>query len=90
MEIDEILEQVKQVCKKNNVSRLVLVGSFAKGTNHAKSDIDIAVYGDFDYFALEEDLDQIETLRKFDVIDMRTLCNTALKEDIDKYGKVLY
>lgn len=90
MEIEEILERVKQACKKNDVSRLILFGSFAKGTSHAKSDIDIAVYGDFDYFSLLEDLEQIETLREFDVVDMRTSVSSTLQNDIIKYGKVLY
>ena len=90
MEIAEILEQVKEICRKDNVSSLVLAGSLAKGTSHPKSDIDIAVYGDFDYFVLADDLDKIDTLRKIDIIDMNTLRNKALEEDIQRYGKVLY
>ena len=90
MEIARILEEATRICIRDGVTRLVLAGSFAKGTNHPKSDIDLAVDGDFDYFTLVEDLDAIETVRPFDVIDLRTLRNTALQEDIRRYGKILY
>ena len=40
MPISEIIEKVTMICKKNNVKRLDLFGSFATGTATPTSDID--------------------------------------------------
>ena len=39
---------------------------------------------------LEEDLEEIETLRKIDIFDYDSIKNKYLLEDIDKYGKQIY
>ena len=39
---------------------------------------------------LEDDLLQIETLRKFDIFDFDSIKNEYLLEDIKKYGKQIY
>lgn len=64
MPISEIIEKVTMICKKNNVKRLDLFGSFATGTATPTSDIDFVVYGCDNLMQLEDDLLQIETLRK--------------------------
>ena len=66
MPISEIIEKVTMICKKNNVKRLDLFGSFATGTATPTSDIDFVVYGCDNLMQLEDDLLQIETLRKID------------------------
>ena len=66
MPISEIIEKVTMICKKNNVKRLDLFGSFATGTATPTSDIDFVVYGCNNLIQLEDDLQQIETLRKID------------------------
>lgn len=67
MPISEIIEKVTMICKKNNVKRLDLFGSFATGTATPTSDIDFVVYGCDNLMQLEDDLLQIETLRKIDI-----------------------
>ena len=62
MPISEIIEKVTMICKKNNVKRLDLFGSFATGTATPTSDIDFIVYGCDNLMQLEDDLQQIETL----------------------------
>ena len=62
MPISEIIEKVTMICKKNNVKRLDLFGSFATGTATPTSDIDFVVYGCDNLMQLEDDLLQIETL----------------------------
>ena len=39
---------------------------------------------------LEDDLLQIETLRKIDIFDFDSIKNKYLLEDIKKYGKQIY
>ncbi len=59
----------------------------ATGTARKTSDIDFAVKGCKDILKLEEDLEEIETLRKIDIFDYDSIKNKYLLEDIDKYGK---
>lgn len=90
MPISEIIEKVTMICKKNNVKRLDLFGSFATGTAPPTSDIDFVVYGCDNLMQLEDDLQKIETLRKIDIFDFDSIKNEYLLEDIKKYGKQIY
>ena len=54
------------------------------------SDIDFVVYGCDNLIQLEDDLLQIETLRKIDIFDFDNIKNEYLLEDIKKYGKQIY
>ena len=90
MPISEIIEQVTEICKKNEVTHLKLFGSFATETATPTSDIDFVVYGCKDLLKLEKDLEAIETLRKIDVFDFDSIHNKYLLEDIEKYGKQIY
>lgn len=56
MEFQEIIKQITSICKENNVTSLLLFGSYAKGTNTEKSDIDIVVRGNYNFLKLEEEL----------------------------------
>ncbi len=90
MPIDEIIQRVTDICKKNQVQHLSLFGSFATGTALPTSDIDFVVYGCADMMRLEDDIATIETLRKIDLFDYDHILNKYLLEDIDKYGKQIY
>lgn len=90
MPIPEIIKQVTEICQKNNVKHLKLFGSFATGTNTPTSDIDFVVYGCNDIIKLEQDIENIETLRKIDIFDYDSIHNEFLLEDIAKYGKQIY
>ena len=78
MPISEIIEKVTMICKKNNVKRLDLFGSFATGTATPTSDIDFVVYGCDNLIQLEDDLQKIETLRKIDIFDFDSIKNCLL------------
>ena len=41
--IEKVYKQIGQIAEKYDVKKIVLFGSRARGTNHAKSDIDLAV-----------------------------------------------
>ena len=80
---------------KRNIAAAVLFGSFAKGAAHSTSDIDIAVWPGRgwtvrDWDALQDDLEALPTLKKWDIVRMNGLVSPMLKEAIDRDGIVLY
>ena len=92
-----VIEKVKQyadiVRQTMNVKKIVLYGSYARGCEHDRSDIDVAVIVDGlegDYLELSSRL--FELVRKIDVrIEPVLLDETSDKsgfiESIMKYGK---
>lgn len=90
MPISEVVDKVSAICRANGVKRLDLFGSFATGTARATSDVDFVVYGCEDILRLEEELMEIDTLRKIDIFDYERIRNEFLLEDIRKYGKQIY
>ena len=90
MPISELIDKVSMICKRNGVKRLDLFGSFATGTATPTSDIDFVVYGCDNLQQLEDDLLEIQTLRKIDIFDYDSINNDYLLEDIRKYGKQIY
>ena len=90
MPVSELIDKVAEICKINGVKRLDLFGSFATGTATPTSDIDFVVYGCEDILKLEEDLEEIDTLRKIDIFDYDSINNHFLLEDIKKYGRKIY
>ena len=87
---DKLLQQIVQFAKKCELSRVVLFGSRARGTNRERSDVDLAVTGknvaDFQ-FMLE---DEADSLLSFDVVDMGTIVSQKLKQNIEREGVCLY
>jgi len=90
MDVDEIIERVTEICRANGVRKLSLFGSFAKGNAAFTSDIDFVVYGCKDLMKLEQDLEQIDTLRKIDIFDFESIRDEFLLEDIRRYEKQIY
>ena len=82
MSISEVIDRVVAICKEYGVKRLDLFGSFVTGTAAPTSDIDFVVYGCEDILALEEAVQEIDTLRKIDIFDHDSLHNEFLLEDI--------
>ncbi len=64
-------KQIAQLGARYGATKIVLFGSRARGDNHPRSDIDLAIYGMPErqqasfYFAVEEEL---QTLLKFDLV----------------------
>ena len=90
MSIEEIIQRVTGICKKNDVKRLDLFGSYATGTATPTSDVDFVVYGCKDILRLEEDLDEIDTLKTIDIFNYDEIHNELLLEDIHEYGRQIY
>ena len=90
MTFENIMNEIEKVCRNNNVKHLYLFGSYAKGNNQKGSDIDIVVKGVDNIIKLKEEIDRIKTLETIDIFDYETCKSPYLKEDIDKYAKIIY
>lgn len=90
MKINDILNQIEEICKNHDVEHLYLFGSYATGTATDTSDIDIIIKGGKDIGLLKEEIEHIKTLKKIDIFEYDKCKNQYLKEDMDKYGKQIY
>lgn len=90
MKINDILNQIEEICKNHDVEHLYLFGSYANGTATDTSDIDIIIKGGNDIRVLKEKIDNIKTIKKIDIFQYDKCKNQYLKEDMDKYGKQIY
>lgn len=90
MQPNEIIKKVTELCRKYSAEEAVLFGSRAKGTALERSDFDIAVSGVKDFYSMQEEVEDIPTLFKIDLVNMDTCHNTLLLEDIKEYGKKIY
>lgn len=87
---DRVLKDIASFAKKNNIEKIILFGSRAKGSYTERSDIDIAVSGgSFDsfYWDIKE---KTHSLLSFDVVDIDSGISDALRSEIDKDGVVIY
>ena len=80
------------IAKKYNTKKVVLFGSRARGTNHPKSDIDLAIYGCEDFGDLSDCLnEELWSLLKLDIINMDDKhISPVLVTEIERDGRVLY
>lgn len=87
---DRVLRELSSFAQEHSVTKIILFGSRARGTNTERSDIDIAVYGgDFDgfYWDVKE---KIHSLLMFDILQADTSISDELKLEIEKDGVVIY
>ena len=90
MKTDEILEAIIKCCKNHGAGQVILFGSREKGTCLDTSDFDIGVSGAVDVEGLREELEELPTLYKIDLVDLDTCKNELLLEDIREYGCKIY
>lgn len=87
---ERVEREIVMFARKHSVTKVVLFGSRARGSNTERSDVDIAVYGgDFDefYWDIKEN---VHSLLMFDVIDMDSGISEELKKEIERDGVVIY
>ena len=85
-----IVDSISGLARQCNLGRVILFGSRARGTNHERSDIDLAIQGGNTVaFAASADED-ISTLLMFDVADLDKPVQKELLEEIRKDGVVIY
>lgn len=92
-----ITKFVKEVSKKYKINAIILFGSYAKGTNHEDSDIDIAIVSEdfvdiYDVMAIlmgmTWDIDARIEPHPITKNDYDTIANPFIKEVIDTGIKV--
>ena len=87
---ERILRELFSFAQKYSVSKIILFGSRARGTNTERSDVDIAVYGgDFDGFYWEKKK-KIHSLLMFDIVEADESISDELKQEIEKDGVTIY
>ena len=87
---DRVLRELSSFAQKYSVTKIILFGSRARGTNTERSDIDIAVYGgNFDgfYWDVKE---KINSLLMFDIVQADSSISDELIKEIEKDGVVIY
>ena len=83
---DRILRELSFLAKKYSVTKIILFGSRARGTNTERSDIDIAVYGgDFEHFYWDVK-ENVPSLLMFDVVQADEKISDELKQEIERDG----
>lgn len=89
--IEQVYSQIGQMAQEAGAQRVLLFGSRARGTNHPKSDIDLAVEGCRDCASFKENLrENLWSLLGIDLIDLDSCKSSELREDIARDGVVLY
>lgn len=87
---DRVLRELSSFAQKYSVTKVILFGSRARGTNTERSDIDIAVYGgDFDSFYWDA-REKTNSLLMFDIVQADSSISDELKKEIEKDGVVIY
>ncbi len=95
MDISDIYMEIKNIAAKyENIQKVVLFGSRARGDNREKSDIDIAVFPR-EYSFEEEasfwlEIEDIDTLLKFDIVIISEDTERELVENIERDGVLIY
>lgn len=91
----EIIREIQKIAAKyDNIHKVVLFGSRARGDNDARSDIDIAIYPQKIPFECEAgfwvDIEDIDTLLKFDIVIINKELNPELVKEIEAEGVIIY
>ena len=88
--IDDSIEQdIISIAIKNDIKKLILFGSRARGDFKRTSDIDLAVEGgNISAFAVQVD-EEVSTLLEFDIINLDGRVQKELLESIRREGVLL-
>ena len=91
MDIPErLVRDIVTLAREHKIEKLLLFGSRARGTNHPRSDIDLAVAGgDVLGFSLEVE-ENTDTLLSFDVVNLDEGISAGLQKEIDRDGIDMY
>ena len=89
--MEELYGRLAELARRYGARRLVLYGSRARGDHRYNSDVDLAVYGmpEENEGAFGVDCDELPTLLKLDIVQIREGMNPAFLANIEKDGVTL-
>jgi uncharacterized protein len=91
---DYVIYQIRELAIKYNIGKVALFGSRARGDNSSVSDYDIIVFdnylSDVDKASFCLDVEEIETLKKIDIVFASDSLSIELLENIKKEAVILY
>lgn len=93
---EKVIDQIVDIIKKyDEVEKVKIFGSRARGDYKNQSDIDIALYGEKLTNSINTnifyDIDKLYLPYKIDLINFNTLKNEeALRENIEREGIIIY
>ncbi|MCL1862063.1 MAG: nucleotidyltransferase domain-containing protein [Defluviitaleaceae bacterium] len=75
------------------IKKAVLFGSRAMGTHKKYSDIDIALFGEFEsdqVSRISNELEELPMIQKIDIVSYGSITNLDLRDHIDRVGQVVF
>ena len=87
---ERVIRDITRIARKNNVEKIILFGSRARGDHTERSDIDLAVSGgDFDgvYWDTKEN---VHSLLSIDTVELDKGISDELKKEIERDGIIVY
>ena len=93
--VSDIVQMITPIIKTSPVKRVILYGSYAKGTNTPKSDVDLIIDSNgelkgIDFFVLSAEIAKALPI-KSDIFEYREIKpNSAMYNEITKDGVVIY
>ena len=90
--MDELYTKIANLAARYGAQRLVLYGSRARGDFHARSDVDLAVYGmpEKQRGSFSVEAEDLPTLLKLDIVHISENMEPAFLQNIEKAGVTLY
>ena len=87
---DQFFREIREIARENDIEKIFLFGSRARGTHSERSDIDLAVSGrNFLAFSAELEKDT-HTLLMFDIVDLNKTISEDLQDEIKRDGVLIY
>jgi predicted nucleotidyltransferase len=85
---------ISSLKRNQQIEKVILFGSRAKGTFHNGSDVDIALLGNEielnDILNLTSDIENLDLPYKFDLVIYNRIKEQGLIDHIDRVGKVIF
>ena len=90
--MEQLYKSISLIGEKYAAEKIVLFGSRARGDNHDRSDIDLAVYGMPEEYRASFwwEIEELPTLLKFDIVHINSNTDNALVENIERDGVSIY
>lgn len=85
-----VIDEICELARENNVDKVILFGSRARGDYKTKSDIDLAFSGgNWVQFTLAVD-EETSTLLQFDIVNLDGTVQQELLESIERERILIY